>query len=170
MNIPSLNISERDPDGYVATSTAHSTEGRSCIAERDRLDTVDAGTKQKGWVLLATKATEGELLWNVGGGTSVLIPFPTSTSETGGAQSPITVTTNPAAQISGQELAKRASEAVGEPATVQEVEQMAEVVCLQLQSGTSVDEIKTQMESGIGDGADKVSSLIDLIVSNRCPR
>lgn len=66
INVPSFEIREQLDDGYVATTTAESSEANSCLQDKPLLDTVGEGEKQRGWVLYAVENPEGALVWRDG--------------------------------------------------------------------------------------------------------
>ncbi len=73
VNIPSLSIKEQLPGGLVATELAQSNEASDCLKGRPQLETVSAGTKERGWILLAVANPEGALEWRPGGSSDVWV-------------------------------------------------------------------------------------------------
>lgn len=114
INAPSFDISEQLPGGFTSTSAAHSTERYSCLPGRPVVDTVDAGTKVRGWMLFAVENASGSLLWQNGGdSTGVTIAYAPSPTAPATAAAP--GTTAPAAPASTRPAAapKTTAECIG---------------------------------------------------------
>ncbi|WEX03944.1 hypothetical protein [Rhodococcus sp. RCBS9] len=80
------------------------------------------------------------------------------------------VSTQQGGKISTLQLAELVSKAIGEPAPPEDVEQIAGIICTEVGLGTSPKEIKVLMQSEMQDEVQKVSDLVDVIVTYRCPK
>lgn len=109
INTSRFNIREVLPDGTVATSDAHGAYGSICLKDRPTVDTVDAGTSQRGWILLGAENPTGTFLWKnskVGPGYTLAYPqeasppsssvVPTTAGPTTAQYVPPTTTERPA--------------------------------------------------------------------------
>lgn len=176
INIPSLSISERDKDGYTANTLAHSDDTSYCLDFDERLSTVDAGEKVRGWVLLAAEEPEGEFVWNLQrDGKKVVIPFSTSNPNTATASPPSSVDLPAPRQVNYQELADKLTEIGDEPfpITAQEAEETAGMICGILELDPEQDGAVDRMIDEIVESEDVpreiAARMINLLVEYECP-
>ncbi len=177
INIPSLSISERDKDGYTANTLAHSQDSSDCFSYDELLDTVSSGEKQRGWVLLAAEASEGEFVWNLQqGGKKVVIPFSTSNPNTSTAAAPTAAANIPGPrQVDYQELADKLTEIGQEssPVTAADAKQMAGLMCGLIELDPVQDGATNRMvqQLGVDEGIpeDIAADMINTMVEYECP-
>ncbi|WMM74431.1 hypothetical protein RCF27_09185 [Rhodococcus pyridinivorans] len=177
INIPSLSISERDKDGYTANTLAHSEDRADCYSYDDLLSTVSSGEKQRGWVLLAAEASEGEFVWNLQqGGKKVVIPFSTSNPNTSTAAAPTAAANIPGPrQVDYQDLADKLTEIGQEstPVTAADAKQMAGLMCglieLDPVQDGATDRMIQQLAADEGIPEDIAADMINTMVEYECP-
>ena len=99
VNVHNFDVAEQLPEGLTSNSVAHSTERSSCLPDRPILDTVDSGTKVRGWMLFAVENATGSLLWLNGGespGVTIAYAASPRTSTTTAASTTTTTAPRPA--------------------------------------------------------------------------
>lgn len=176
INIPSLSISERDEDGYTANTLAHSQDSSDCFSYDELLDTVSSGEKQRGWVLLAAEASEGEFVWNLQrDGKKVVIPFSTSNPNSSNATAPASVEIPAPRQVDYDELAGKLTEIGQEstPITADDAKQTAGMICglieLDPEQDGAVERMIQNLVADEGIPEDIASDMINTMVEYECP-
>lgn len=176
INMPSLSISERDKDGYLANTLAHSQDDSDCFDYSELLDTIDAGSKQRGWILLAAEASEGEFVWNLQrDGKKVVIPFSVSNPNTSTASAPATADLPVEVEPDYQELADKLTEIGQEttPIPASEAKQVAKMMCgvmeLDPQQEGVVDRMIQDLVDNEGIPKDAAADMVNTMIEYECP-
>ena len=176
INMPSLSISERDKDGYTANTLAHSQDSSDCFEYSELLDTISAGEKQRGWIVLAAQAPEGEFVWNLQrDGQKVVIPFSTTTPNTATASAPTSVALPVEVEPDYQELADKLTTIADEPTPIpaDEAKQVAKMVCGMMELDPVQDGVVDRTIQGFVDDQgvpkDIAADMVNTMIEYECP-